>query len=98
MKSAGTTQFVEQNNIVILKADKSDKHSPETAEINKVLVELGNHSKGIPFYAIYPAGGGKPIVLDGIITESKVISALEEALRAEEVEDAAARTAMRPEE
>jgi thiol:disulfide interchange protein len=57
--------FVEANDIVMMKADKTRK-SPE---IDELLVKLGNRTKQIPFYAIFPAGrANEPIVMDGLYT------------------------------
>jgi thiol:disulfide interchange protein len=57
--------FVEANGIVMMKADKT-KTSPE---IDELLVKLGNRTKQIPFYAIFPAGRpNDPIVMDGLYT------------------------------
>ncbi len=41
-------QWVESNDVVVLKADKS-KDAPE---VDQLLLELGNSSKGIPYYAL----------------------------------------------
>jgi len=57
--------FVEANDIVMMKADMTRK-SPE---IDELLVKLGNRTKQIPFYAIFPAGrANEPIVMDGLYT------------------------------
>jgi len=67
---------VKQLNIVALKADKTEHNS----EIDKLLIELGNPSKNIPFYAVFPGDGGDPIVYgEGILTKGKVIEMLEQA-------------------
>lgn len=41
-------QWVESNDVIVLKADKS-KDSPE---VDQLLLELGNSSKAIPYYAL----------------------------------------------
>ena len=41
-------QWVESNDVVVLKADKSTS-SPE---VDQLLVELGNSTKAIPYYAL----------------------------------------------
>lgn len=40
--------WVESNDVIVLKADKS-KDSPE---VDQLLLELGNSSKAIPYYAL----------------------------------------------
>ncbi|QDU97779.1 protein-disulfide reductase DsbD family protein [Lignipirellula cremea] len=68
---------VEERGVVTLKADKTSSISSEA--IDSLLQELGNVDKGIPFLAIYPAGGGKPILMKGQIYQQSVLSALEQA-------------------
>ena len=77
MNRAETKQFVEDNGIFTLKADKTDS-APEADEL---LVRLGNKNKQIPFIAIFPAGSpNKPILLDGLFTSpAPVIDALRRA-------------------
>ena len=59
--------FVEANDIVMMKADKTKKS--DWPEIDELLISLGNPSRQIPFYAIFPAGRpNEPIVMDGIYT------------------------------
>jgi len=63
-------------NVVPLKADKTDPNR----DIDKLLKELGNMSGNIPFYAVFPAGGGDPIVYrEGLLTQGKVLEMLEQA-------------------
>lgn len=72
---AETKAFVEQNNIVTLKADKTG----DAPQVDEILQKLGGSA--IPYYAIFsPAAPEKPIVLDGVITTGKVIKALQQAL------------------
>ena len=66
---------VKQLGVVTLKADKTQKNP----EIDKLMVELGNKGRVIPFYAIYPKNGGEPITLDGLITQQQILDALEKA-------------------
>jgi thiol:disulfide interchange protein len=66
---------VRQLEAVTLKADKTQA-SPE---IDKLLVELGNAGRVIPFYAIYPGRGGDPITFGGLISQQQVLDALEQA-------------------
>lgn len=75
MNTRETKKLVQANGIIVMKADKTQP-SPE---IDKLLVELGNEAKAIPFYAIFPAGGGDPIVLDGLITPGQLHDALRRA-------------------
>ena len=66
---------VRQLEAVTLKADKTQA-SPE---IDKLLVELGNAGRVIPFYAIYPGRGRDPITFGGLISQQQVLDALEQA-------------------
>ena len=43
-----TREFITNNNIVAIKADKTT----DSPDIDALLVKLGNHAKAIPFYAI----------------------------------------------
>ncbi|MFV1966672.1 MAG: hypothetical protein ACC628_14710, partial [Pirellulaceae bacterium] len=72
-----TKETVLENGVVTLKADKTHRNQAE--DVNKLLVQLGNYGKTIPYVAIYPAGKSEPIVLDGLITQDQLIAALEEA-------------------
>ena len=59
--------FVEANDIVMMKADKTKK--ADWPEIDELLISLGNPSRQIPFYAIFPAGRpNEPIVMSGVYT------------------------------
>ena len=61
-------KFVEANGIVMLKADKTSN----PPEIDDLLVRLGNTTKQIPFYAIFPAGrANQPVVMDGLYVSPK---------------------------
>ena len=66
---------VEQLGVITLKADKTQSNP----EIDKLLVELGNKGRVIPFYAVYPGGGGDPITFGGFISQQRVLDALEQA-------------------
>ena len=37
---------------------------------------------GLPLYLVYPAGGGKPVILPQVLTKDLAIKALEAAARA----------------
>lgn len=67
--------WVKQNQVVTLKADFTN----DSPVISEALVALGNPGTGIPFYAIYPKGGGTPITFDGLITEGQVLANLAKA-------------------
>lgn len=75
MNTAKTRRLVIKNRVVALKADQTNK-APEAEEL---LVELGNPLAMIPFYAIFPGDGREPIVMKGVISQSKVLLALETA-------------------
>jgi len=57
-----TQRFLEANNVAILVADLTE----QAPEIDELMVTLGNTGKAIPFYAIYPAGGGEPITFSDV--------------------------------
>ncbi|MEE2989304.1 MAG: hypothetical protein VX715_01745 [Planctomycetota bacterium] len=59
--------FVEAHDIVMMKADKTKKS--DWPEIDELLISLGNPSRQIPFYAIFPAGRpNEPILMNGVFT------------------------------
>ena len=66
---------MQQHGFTGLVADKTRK-SPE---IDKLMVELGNAARAVPFYAIYPRSGGSAITLLGPITQQQLLDALENA-------------------
>ena len=72
-----TKDVVRKNRVVTLKADKT--HRGKAEHVNKLLVQLGNYGKTIPYLVIYPSGQLEPIILDGLITQNQLISALEKA-------------------
>ena len=76
MNTRQTKDFVEANGIATLQADKTGS----APNVDALLRSLGNANAGIPFYAIFPAGEpNKPILLDGILTRSRIIDALRKA-------------------
>ena len=77
METKETRQVLDELGIVPLKADRTHP-SPEADEL---LVKLGNKSKAIPFYAIFPGNDPThPIVLDGLLTSpAPLVAALKEA-------------------
>lgn len=72
MNTRTTRTFVDDNQVKTLKADKTE----ESPHIDKLLVELGNKAKSIPFVAVYHPDREEPILLDGPITQGQVINAL----------------------
>ena len=68
-----TFRMVKSHNVKTLKADNTDN----LPEIGKLLAELGNSGKALPFYAIYPPDGAQPIVLSGVITQNQILGILE---------------------
>lgn len=77
MNRTEVAKRVRDQSVVTLKADKTQK-SPE---IDKLLVELGNAGRVIPFYAVYPGRGGDPITFGGLISQQQVLDALEQAAK-----------------
>lgn len=74
IETKGVLQQLEKNNVVPLLADWTDG----SAEIKRMLESLASNS--IPVFAVFPAGQpDKPIVLHGILTEQKVLDAIEQA-------------------
>ncbi len=89
-----TKRVVDALGVVTLKADKTQRTGPAVEEVDRLLVELGNDAKAIPYYAVYPIDGGEPIVFGGrLITEAEVIEALE---RAAQTAPSSGQTAMTP--
>ena len=70
-----THEYFEAKGIVAIRADKGV--SKTAGQIDSLLQELGNRTKAIPFYAIYPPGGGEPEVLEGLIYSNNVIETFE---------------------
>jgi thiol:disulfide interchange protein len=75
LNRSGVEQWVVENRAVAMKADKTR----DNPEIDRLLVELGNVGRGIPFYAVFPGRGGDPITFDGPITQNQVLNALKKA-------------------
>ena len=76
MNVAETKQFIEQNGIVAIKADKANGEE----EVDALLLKLGNRGAAIPFYAIFPASDPtRPILMDGLLTKGRILEALERA-------------------
>ena len=75
MNTKTTQRLVDQYRVKTLKADNTH----DAPEVEKLLVELGNINKQIPYLVIYPPNGRKPIILNGPILQSDVTSALQEA-------------------
>ena len=70
-----TKKLVNRNEVIALKADKSQP----APDVDALLLELGNQGKTLPFLAIYPADGGPPQTMHGLITLEQVLAALETA-------------------
>ena len=70
-----TFDYFQNHQIVAIRADKGDQNT--VAQIEALLVELGNPTKAIPFYALYPGNGGPPQVIDGLIPAQQVINQFE---------------------
>ena len=50
-------------------------------EVKSLLADLGNPVAAIPFYALFPAGGGEPIVVgDSPLLQTTLIDNLDSAL------------------
>ena len=70
-----THEYFEANGIVAIRADKGVTKT--AGQIDNLLEELGNATRAIPYYAIYPPGGGEPMVLEGLILSKNVIDIFE---------------------
>ena len=91
MNTAKTKLLVDLYNVKTLKADKTG----DAPEVDALLIELGNRGKGIPYYAIYPAGGGEPIHFGNRpITAEEIVEKLKQA-GPSKVKSAEESTAMR---
>ena len=75
MNKLTTLSIVKRNGVKTLKADKT----VDNPDIDQLLVDLGNMTRAIPFYVIYPGDGGAPITMDGLITPWRVFRALQQA-------------------
>ena len=67
-------EFIRSNEIVPLLADWSEP----SKEIEQTLERFGRNS--IPLIVIWIPGQMEPILIDGIVSESNVLSALEHAV------------------
>jgi hypothetical protein len=89
LKTRKTAGYLEEHNIQVLVADKSDT----APEIDQLMVELGNEATAIPFYAIYPGDGRPPITFSDVpLTQEKLLNKLEEAISPAEAVSRGART------
>ena len=70
-----TKRLINKNDVIALKADKTQP----APDVDALLLELGNAGRAIPFVAIYPADGGPPQTMDGLITLEQVLEALKQA-------------------
>lgn len=81
MKTKLTEEFLADNGIYSLVADLSEEESTQFSEATQLLKQLGNTSQAIPFYAIYPAGDGKPVVFSDVpLTQGNVLEKLRAAV------------------
>lgn len=73
LKSASVQKAFADTNTAFLIADWTNK--------DKVIgEELASHgAAGIPFYLIYPASGGEPLKLDGLLSPGQIEQAIREA-------------------
>ncbi|MDX2081015.1 MAG: thioredoxin family protein, partial [Terrimicrobiaceae bacterium] len=62
--------LLSEKNVAPVKADWTNANP----EITAALRQFGR--VGVPFYLLYPAGGGEPVVLPELLTESIVLDAL----------------------
>ena len=70
-----TKRLINKNDVIAIKADKTQP----APDVDALLLELGNAGRAIPFVAIYPADGGPPKTMDGVITLEQVLEALKQA-------------------
>lgn len=69
-------QYFEDNNIVALKGDRD-----RNPEVDPLLIELGNASKAIPYYAIFTKADSEPVHFDGVfITPDQFLQKLKPAV------------------
>ena len=77
MKTHATLRYLEANNIEVLVADLTEP----APEIDELMESLGNTGKAIPFYAIFPAGGGEPITFSDVpLRQKTLLGYLEQAI------------------
>ena len=70
-----TKRLINKNDVIAIKADKTQP----APDVDALLLELGNAGRAIPFVAIYPADGGPPKTMDGVISLEQVLEALKQA-------------------
>ncbi len=70
-----TESFMRETGVVGLIADKTE----DSPEIDRLMLELGHSSLGIPLYAIYPGDGRPPIVFKGLLTKAGLLDRLKTA-------------------
>jgi thiol:disulfide interchange protein len=75
LNTSATRKWVEENEVIPIKADKTR----DAPDVDALLIELGNLGRTLPYVAIYPADGSRPIILDGPITQGSVLDALKQA-------------------
>lgn len=75
LKTTAMTKLFQEKNLKILEADWTNQNSTIAAELAKY------NRKGVPFYLMYPAGGGAPMPLPELITSDIVRKAVEQAAK-----------------
>lgn len=90
---SSTKKFIEENGIATVKADKT-RAAPHVDELLYSLQQGG----AIPFYAVFrPGDPYRPIVLDGLLTPSRVREVLEQSKLGKDSQTTpAARVSVRP--
>jgi thiol:disulfide interchange protein DsbD len=73
LSTAAAKAALKDKGIAYLKGDWTN----QDPEITAFLRAFGRD--GLPFYALYPAGGGDPVVLSTVLTEAYLVAALERA-------------------
>ena len=73
-RDAVTAHF-DAANVALMRADWTNRNP----QITEALRSLGR--SGVPVYAVYPAGGGAPQLLPELLTEARVIEAIDVAAR-----------------
>ena len=86
MNVKATQEFFEENNIIAMRAYKSDFNP----QVERELVRLGNSLKAIPFYAVYSPGMEKPITFTNdnapTISAERIRQEVQKALNAAQSE------------
>lgn len=73
LSTAAAKAAFKDKGIAYLKGDWTN----QDPQITQFLRAFGRD--GLPFYALYPAGGGDPVVLSTVLTEASLVAALDRA-------------------